>query len=217
MPDISKILRLIRGHVRGGTMLSDIASWRDPFQVLIATVLSARTKDENTAKVAKKLFAKYGTPQKLSDAPLKEVKKLIFSIGFYNVKAVRIKSIAKEILQRFGGKTPDNMEDLVSLHGVGRKTASCVLVYAFRKPAIPVDVHVNRISNRLGIVKTKTPEQTEAALMKLVPKQNWIEVNELFVKFGQQTCLPRNPKCAGCPLRKRCAYYNSVFLLSHRN
>ncbi|MFH1256339.1 MAG: endonuclease III [Candidatus Diapherotrites archaeon] len=189
------------------------AIWhKSPFQTLIATVLSARTKDANTAKAAKQLFTHYPNAKSLAVAPLKKVEKLIRPAGFYRVKAKRVKGIAKKILNEFNGKTPSNMADLLSLPGVGRKTANCVLVFSFMKPAIPVDVHVHRISNRIGLVKTKTPEQTEQALMKLIPKKFWIELNELMVKFGQRICLPRNPRCEACMNTAFCDYYSTAYL-----
>ena len=136
------------------------------FSILIGTILSARTKDENTAKVVKTLFSKYKNARSLANANIKDVERLIRSIGFYRVKSKRIVEVAKIIDSQYDGKVPDNLDALVSLPGVGRKTANCVLVYAFEKPAIPVDIHVHRISNRLGLVETRNPEETEQELMK---------------------------------------------------
>ena len=181
-----------------------------PFQVLIATVLSQRTRDENTAVVSKQLFEKYPDARSLSTAPIQEVRKLIRPAGFYKVKASRVKEIAIQLLEKYGGEVPSAIERLITLPGVGRKTANCVLVYAFKKPAMPVDVHVHRISNRLGLVKTKTPEQTEIALMDSVPKKNWLELNHLMVRYGQTICLPRNPKCTSCKLTQDCNYFLGV-------
>ena len=141
-----------------------------PFRILIATILSARTKDENTTKAADKLFKLYGTPQKLAKAKVKDVEKVIKSVGFYHVKSKRIIEVANLILSKYNGKVPADIDKLVDMPGVGRKTANCVLVYAFEKPAIPVDTHVHRISNRLGLVDTKTPEETEMALREKIPK-----------------------------------------------
>jgi len=181
----------------------------DPFKILIGTVLSARTRDENTTRVVNKLFARFKTPQELAEADLNEIKKIIHSIGFFNVKAVRIKNISRIIVDQFGGNVPSDIEKLLELPGVGRKTANCVLVYAFNKPAIPVDVHVHRISNRIGLVDTKTPEQTEAELTNIVDKKHWLKVNDTFVMYGQNICLPIRPKCRVCELKKVCKYFSS--------
>jgi len=180
-----------------------------PFSILIGTILSARTKDENTTKVVKKLFSRYKTAKALANAKVKDVEKIIKSIGFYHVKAKRIIKVASIINSQYRGKVPDNFEELVNLPGVGRKTANCVLVYAFDKPAIPVDVHVHRISNRLGLVKTKTPEETEMALMKKIPKKYWLEINDTFVMYGQNVCKPISPMCSVCKIKRRCDYYKS--------
>ncbi|MBU3942171.1 MAG: endonuclease III [Nanoarchaeota archaeon] len=177
-----------------------------PFKVLISVILSQRTRDENTLIASKKLFSRFDTAKKLVNADISEVKKLIKQSGFYNVKAKRIKEVSRILLNKYNGKVPHELDKLLKLPGVGRKTANCVLVYAFRKPAIPVDTHVHRISNRLGIVKTKSPEQTEHELMKKVPRKYWIEINELFVKHGQTICSPINPKCDKCPITKLCDF-----------
>ena len=183
----------------------------DPFSILIGTILSARTKDENTAKVVKKLFAKYKSAKELSNAKLKDVEKLIRSIGFYHVKAKRIIDVAKIINSKYKGKVPSSLDELILLPGVGRKTANCVLVYAYDKPAIPVDVHVHRISNRLGLVDTKTPEETEFELMKKIPKKYWLEINDTFVMYGQNICKPITPQCSVCKIKKHCKYYKTTF------
>jgi endonuclease III len=181
----------------------------DPFKILIGTILSARSRDENTMRVVNKLFAQFKTPHDLASADIDEVKKIIHSIGFYNIKAARIKQVAKTIVSRFGGQVPSDIDSLLELPGVGRKTANCVLVYAFDKPAIPVDVHVHRISNRLGLVSTKTPEQTEVELSRLVDRRLWTKVNDTFVMYGQNICLPLRPNCKACDLKKECRYYSS--------
>lgn len=183
----------------------------DPFKILIGTILSARSRDENTTKVINKLFAKYGTARQLAAADINDIKQLIHSIGFYNVKAARIKQVAQILVEKFEGQVPSDINHLLELPGVGRKTANCVLVYAFDRPAIPVDVHVHRISNRLGLVETKTPEQTEQELTKLVDKALWTQVNDTFVMYGQNICLPIKPNCKACDLKKRCRYYRSTF------
>ncbi len=182
----------------------------DPFKILIGTMLSARSRDENTTKVVNLLFAIYKTPQELAGADLDDIKKIIHSIGFYNVKAARIKQVAQQIVGKFGGRVPSDIEKLLELPGVGRKTANCVLVYAFDRPAIPVDIHVHRISNRLGIVDTNTPEKTEEALCKAVDKSLWSRVNDTFVMYGQNICLPIKPNCGICDLKEVCRYYATI-------
>ena len=178
-----------------------------PFSILIGTILSARTKDENTARVVKQLFKKYKNSEELSKAKKTDVEKIIRSIGFFHVKAKRIIEVAQIIETKFNGNVPKSLTELVSLPGVGRKTANCVLVYAFEKPAIPVDIHVHRISNRLGLVKTKTPEETEFELMEKIPKRFWLEINDTFVMYGQNICKPISPMCDVCKIRKMCANY----------
>ncbi|TLY11829.1 MAG: endonuclease III [Thaumarchaeota archaeon] len=180
----------------------------DPFKILIGTILSARTRDENTTKVVNKLFARFKTPQDLASGDVQEIKKIIHSIGFYNVKAERIKQVSQILVAKYSGKVPSDISSLLELPGVGRKTANCVLVYAFDKPAIPVDVHVHRISNRLGLVSTKMPEQTELELSKLVDRRLWTKVNNTFVMYGQNICLPVRPNCKACPLKRMCRYYS---------
>jgi len=180
-----------------------------PFRILIATILSARTKDENTTKAADKLFKVYGTPKKLANAKVKDVEKMIKSVGFYHVKSKRIINAAKIILTKYNGKVPANMDKLVDIPGVGRKTANCVLVYAFEEPAIPVDTHVHRISNRLGLVETKTPEETEMVLRKKIPKKYWLPINNTFVMYGQNICKPISPMCDVCQIKNSCKYYKT--------
>jgi len=180
-----------------------------PFSILIGTILSARTKDENTTKVVKKLFSKYKSAQELAKAKVKDVEKIIKSIGFYHVKTKRIIDVASIVSSEYKGKVPNDFEELLKLPGVGRKTANCVLVYAFDNPAIPVDTHVHRISNRLGLVQTKTPEETEFALMKKIPKKHWLEINDTFVMYGQNICKPISPMCDVCKIKNICKYYKA--------
>ena len=178
-----------------------------PFSILIGTILSARTKDEATTKAVKELFSIYKNPKQLSNAKVKDVEKIIKSIGFFHVKSKRIIEVAKIIDKKYKGKVPDDLDNLVQLPGVGRKTANCVLVYAFEKPAIPVDIHVHRISNRLGLVETKHPEETEQELMKKVKKKFWIDINDTFVMYGQNICKPISPMCDVCKIKRNCKYY----------
>ncbi len=185
------------------------AETEGPFSILIGTILSASTRDENTTKVMKNLLSHYKSPKALSSAKVKEVEKIIKPIGFYHVKAKRIIKVASIINSQYGGNVPDDFEKLVELPGVGRKTANCVLVYAFDKPAIPVDTHVHRISNRLGLVRTKAPEDTEKELMKKIPKKYWLEINDTFVMYGQNICKPISPMCNVCKIKRKCNYYKS--------
>jgi len=185
------------------------AETEGPFSILIGTILSARTKDENTTKVVKKLFSRYKTPQALAKAKVRDVERLIKSIGFYHVKTKRIIQVASIIDSQYKGKVPENFEKLIELPGVGRKTANCVLVYAFDTPAIPVDTHVHRISNRLGLVDTKMPEETEMELRKKIPKKYWLQINDTFVMFGQNICKPISPMCDICKIKTKCNYYKS--------
>lgn len=182
----------------------------DPFAILIGTILSARTKDENTTKVVRRLFLRYKGVNELAAAKPKDVEKIIKLIGFYHVKSRRIIKVAKIIKSQFGGKVPQNLDQLITLPGVGRKTANCVLVYAYEKPAIPVDTHVHRISNRLGLVETKTPKETEAALVEKIPQKYWLQINDTFVMYGQNICKPISPMCDVCKIRKLCKYYKTM-------
>lgn len=200
---------LVNNNLVRATALKNLQTQEDgdPFKILIGTILSARTRDETTTNVIKMLFSRFKNPEELSRANLNELKQLIQKIGFYNVKAIRIKEVSRILVDRYNSKVPSNIDDLLKLPGVGRKTANCVLVYGFRKPAIPVDVHVHRISNRIGIVNTKKPEETEIVLQKLIDRKYWTAVNETFVVFGQNICLPIKPKCNLCRLTKICKFY----------
>ena len=180
-----------------------------PFSILIGTILSARTKDETTTKAVKALFLKYKNPKDLANAKIKDVEKIIRSIGFFHVKSKRIIEVAKIIHTKYKDKVPEDLDTLVQLPGVGRKTANCVLVYAFEKPAIPVDIHVHRISNRLGLVDTKNPEETEQELMSKIDKKYWIDINDTFVMYGQNICKPISPMCDVCKIKKSCKYYKT--------
>ena len=205
---IIKIIRLLKKNYP-----STFFSRQKPYNVLISTILSQRTKDKNTIKASERLFSKFPTLEQIANANLAEIKNLIKESGFYNVKAKRIKEVSRILLNKYNGKVPHEIDKLLKLPGVGRKTANCVLVYGFNIPAIPADTHVHRISNRLGIVKTKTPEQTEHELMRKISKKYWIKVNELFVKHGQMICSPIRPKCDKCIIKKLCNFkkYPKIF------
>ena len=203
--DYKEILDKIGFTLEGEAHLDELAKKKqDPFKILISTILSARTRDSNTRIATEKLFAKYNTPELIAKANIEELEQLIRSSGFYKVKANRIKKVSNVLIDDHNGIVPDNFDELIKLPGVGAKTANCVLVYAFNIPAIPVDTHVHRISNRLGWVKTKSPEKTEKALKIKIPKELWLKLNRLFVRFGQQICLPNRPKCEICPINDFC-------------
>ena len=199
---LNDVIRILK-KTDNKSMLSELSK-NDPYYILISTILSQRNKDKNTIEATKNLFRKYKNINEIVNAPLSDVKKLIKKSGFFNVKSKRIKEVSKILLDNYNGKVPSNIDELIELPGVGRKTANCVLVYAYKKSCIPVDVHVNRLSNRLGLVKTRTPEQTEIELMKIVPKKYWIDINELFVLHGQNICKPISPFCSKCKIKKYC-------------
>jgi endonuclease-3 len=203
-PDwLAERLREVRENVRP-TTLAEIERRRDPFRLLVACVISLRTKDEVTAQASARLFAVAATPEALARLPQSRIAKLIFPAGFYNTKAKQIREISRRIARDHGDRVPADREALLALPGVGRKTANLVLGLGFGIPAICVDTHVHRISNRLGLVRTKNPEETEHALEKVLPRRLWIEINDLLVTFGQNVCQPVSPWCSTCPLAARC-------------
>jgi endonuclease III len=197
------LLEAVRAGVRP-TTLAEVERKRDPFRLLVACVISLRTKDAVTAAASSRLFATARTPATLAALPEGRIAKLIFPAGFYHTKARQIREIARRIADEHGGRVPAEREALLALPGVGRKTANLVLGLGFGVPAICVDTHVHRISNRLGLVRTRTPEQTEYALELVLPKRHWIDINDLLVTFGQQVCQPVSPWCSRCPLAARC-------------
>lgn len=184
------------------TMIS--VQTKDPFRILISTLLSLRTKDATTIEAAKRLFALAETPRAMQKLRTKQIEKIIYPVGFYRVKAKRILEICRTLIRDYAEKVPDSIDELLKLKGVGRKTANLVVTLGYHKPGICVDIHVHRISNRLGIVRTKTPEQTEFALRKILPQQYWIGYNDLLVSFGQNLCKPVSPFCSQCPIDKLC-------------
>lgn len=175
-----------------------------PYKVLISTMLSARTKDETTAAASAKLYKKAPTPDKLAALSVEEIEKLIYPVGFWRTKAPRIKAAAAKIVDEYAGQVPQTIEELMSFEGVGRKTANLVLGEAFAKDAICVDVHVHRISNRLGLIETATPFETEQMLEKILPKEHWIRYNTYIVAHGQHTCKPISPICSQCKIAQYC-------------
>ncbi len=175
-----------------------------PFEVLVSTILSLRTKDEVTAKASGKLFKVARTPREILDLDEETLKKLIYPVGFYPTKAKRLKQISRIIMDTYYEKVPDELDELLKLPGVGRKTANLVLIEGYQKEGMCVDTHVHRISNRIGYVKTKNPDQTEFALRKKLPKKHWVRYNEILVAFGQALCRPISPFCSKCPVSHLC-------------
>ena len=188
------------------TVLAEVAdeTERDPFRILIACLLSLRTKDETTGPAAERLFALARTPAAMLRLTPRRIARAIFPVGFYRTKARVIRGVCRDLLARFGGTVPGDLDALLTLKGVGRKTANLVVTMGFGRPGICVDTHVHRISNRLGFVRTKSPDQTELALRKKLPRRHWIELNDLLVAFGQNVCQPLSPRCSTCPVRALC-------------
>ncbi|MCK5786096.1 MAG: endonuclease III [Candidatus Sabulitectum sp.] len=185
---------------------SPLVAGADPFFVLVGTIISLRTRDAVTEVVTRRVLEATPSLREMASIPVEELAELLHPAGFFNRKAVQLKKIAEIVLRDHGGIVPSDRQTLVSLPGVGGKTAAYVLSMAFRIPAVCVDVHVHRISNRMGIVKTKTPEESEKALMKFFPRELWIPLNHIFVRFGQRICLPRIPECSGCVFKGWCRH-----------
>jgi len=204
---INTIIKILKKELAVGTMpvVSHLAeNQRDPFVILISTLLSLRTKDEVTAEATDRLFALASTPEEMLSVPVDKIARTIFPVGFYRVKAKNIHHVCRELIERFDSRVPDNLDDLLNIKGVGRKTANLVVSLAYGKDAICVDTHVHRISNRLGYVKTKTPDETEFALRAKLPRRHWIIYNTIMVAFGRKTCRPVSPLCSRCPVNKYC-------------
>lgn len=207
LADINQIVRTLRSTTRqwDPTAVGAVAKGsRDPFRILISCLISLRTKDQVTHEASSRLFRLARTPRGMADLPVSRIARTIYPAGFYRTKARTIKELSRRLIQRHGGKVPDDLDTLLTLKGVGRKTANLVVTMAFGKPGICVDTHVHRISNRLGIVKTKTPEQTESALRQILPRRHWIYYNDLLVSFGQNVCKPISPLCSNCPVSDLC-------------
>lgn len=186
---------------------------RDPFKILISCILSLRTQDRTTGAASERLFSLAADAEMLSELPLKTIEKAIYPVGFYRVKAKTIKDISRIILEKHASKVPDELDELLKLKGVGRKTANLVLTLGFKKPGICVDTHVHRITNRWGYVKTRTPEETEYALRGRLPGKYWLKINGLLVAFGQRICRPVSPLCSQCSINFYC---DRVGLKTHR-
>lgn len=206
--NISKIIFLLKKEVKNfeNPVVSKIGEiQKDPFKVLISCILSLRTQDRTTGPIALKLFQAADTPQKLSKMPLNKIQKIIRPVNYYITKSIRINQIAKDIIEKYDGKVPDTFEELMTLKGVGKKTAAITMVYGHQKADyIPVDIHVHIISNRLGWVKTKNAEQTMDELMKIIPKEYWHDLNDLFVLHGQNICFTNSPICSRCGINRYC-------------
>jgi endonuclease-3 len=206
-PNFSQTLAKIRRAIRpfqAPAVTQAAQKGRNPFRVLISCLISLRTKDEVTDVASNRLFEKADTPAQMLRLREREIARLIFPAGFYRTKARHIREISQTLMNGYAGRVPDTLEELLKLKGVGRKTANLVLTVAYGKPGICVDTHVHRISNRLGWVKTKTPDQTETALREILPKRYWIPINDWLVTYGQNICQPVSPWCSQCPLEKGC-------------
>jgi endonuclease-3 len=204
---LTAIEKSLASSVNAGTLPSVSAvarENRDPFRVLVATMISLRTKDDVTLRAATALLSQAPTPALLAALPESRIAKLIFPAGFYRTKAKHLREVGGRIVHEHGGEVPSTIEELLAFPGVGRKTANLVRNLGFGLPGICVDTHVHRISNRMGWVTTKTPEQTERALMDILPERHWIGINELLVRYGQSVCTPVSPRCSSCPVTEWC-------------
>jgi len=208
---IATVIRRIRGAVRdlpdpSVTLVGK--KWGSPFRVLVSCLLSLRTKDETTLPAAQRLFAKADTPAKILRLSILELEKLIYPVGFYHTKARTLQHISRDLIERYHGQVPGDIDELLTLKGVGRKTANLVMIEGFHQPAICVDTHVHRISNRWGYIKTRNPLETEQALRKKLPKLYWMDYNALLVTWGQNVCRPVSPLCSRCVVREFCPRKN---------
>ena len=211
--NIDKIIKLLKKEINQfeNPIATEIGErTKDPFLVLISCILSLRTKDTTTGPAAKRLFSLADNPKDMLKLSKKQIEKTIFPVGFYPTKAKWIKEVCKILIERYNGKVPDKEEELLKLPGIGRKCMGIVMCYGFGKNLhIPVDTHVHKITNRLGWVKTKTPEKTEIELMKKIPREYWIRINDTFVMYGQNICKPISPMCSVCQIKKVCNYYKT--------
>lgn len=206
--DIEAVVRALKRAVRAWTPTAVAqvqAAAPDPFRVLVSCLLSLRTKDAVTEAAARRLFALADTHAAVLALPRRAIERAIYPVGFYRVKARTLQGVCRDLLARFAGRVPDTLEDLLTLKGVGRKTANLVVTVGYNKAGICVDTHVHRICNRWGLVRTKTPEATERALRAILPRRHWIAFNDLLVTFGQHCCKPISPLCSRCPVEVHCA------------
>lgn len=204
LKNVIKILKNEYKNFREPIVTEIAETDRDPYKVLIGCILSLRTKDEVTAVASERLFKIASTPEKMKELKPQKIAELIYPVGFYNTKARNIIKVSEILLDKYNGKVPDDLDELLTLPNVGRKTANLVLTVGYRKPGICVDTHVHRISNRFGFVTTKNPVETEFALRKKLPQQYWIVYNDLLVSYGQNICKPVSPFCSKCKINKLC-------------
>jgi endonuclease-3 len=209
--DIHDVVRILRKEIRQWPVPAIGHYVETPFTVLISCILSLRTQDKTTNAASERLFAIASTPEAMLDTPAKVIEKAIYPVSFYRVKTKSIQAISDQLLTRFGGEVPSKLEDLLELPGVGRKTANIVVTLGFRKPGIAVDTHVHRISNRLGYVRTKSPDDTEMALRKKLPPRYWVTFNDLLVTYGQNLCKPISPFCSRCKIAQYCKRVGVAF------
>lgn len=203
--NIDEIVQLLKDAKQQRSKFVDLMdTFEDPYLVLISCILSLRTNDKTTYPATLRMLELGRTPSELAKADVKELENAIFPVGFYKNKAEQIIELSKILVEKYDSKTPDSIEELVKLKGVGRKTANLVIARGFNKPAICVDIHVHRIFNRIGYVKTKTPDETEIELRKKLPVKHWIAINTLLVTHGQNVCKPIKPMCEICPIEKYC-------------
>ena len=206
--EIGKIIAILKKEMKKykEPAVTQVSHTRDPFKVLVSCILSLRTRDSTTEKASGRLFAIADNPADMLKIATRKIAKAIYPVSFYRVKSKAIKQICKDILEKYSGKVPDAMDELLSFRGVGRKTANIVMVYGFHRQGLPIDTHCHRIPNRLGWIKTKTPEETEEVLRKMLPKRCWSDFNDLFVTFGQNVCIPVHPRCTTCPVLRHCRF-----------
>ena len=206
--EAEEIVKILKEYYKDATCSLD---FRNPFEMTIAVMLSAQCTDERVNKTTPKLFEKYGTPEKMAEAPIEELEKIVHPCGFYKNKAKNMKACSKMLVEKFGGIVPSNMEDLQSLPGVGRKSANVIMLEAFHNPqGIAVDTHAKRISNKIGFSKEEDPEKIEKDLLKVIKNEYYYDVNHLFVWHGRNTCIARNPQCDNCPVKSFCNEYKKM-------
>ena len=207
--NIAKTMDILeKKYPRSTTTLNTMRGNSTPFEILISCLLSLRARDEVTDIVSKNLFKIADTPEKLTKLLTVKLKKIIFKSGHFNKKAVTLKEVSRELIKRFDSKVPKTYDELISIKGIGPKTANIVLAFAFGQLVLPIDIHCHRIPNRLGWIETKTPKETEKELMKILPKKYWKEFNSAFVQFGREICLPVSPKCSECLVAEFCERKN---------
>jgi endonuclease-3 len=207
--EVAEVIDAVEKHVKRfrETALMNVSRRRDPYRVLISCIISLRTKDAITAPASQRLFAKAATPGEMTRLSEEEIGALIRPANYYRTKARNIRRISQILVEERDSRVPDDFDELMKLPGVGRKTANIVMVFGFGKMGLPIDTHCHRIPNRLGWVKTRTPEKTEFALRALIPKTHWMKFNDVFVTFGQNVCKPMRPLCEICPVTKNCDYF----------